>query len=98
MRENFWVYMVTNKTQTVLYTGVTNDLERRIWEHRQKTNPQSFAAIYSAHLLVWSEHFPTARDAITAEKRIEGLTRAKKDAVIREQNPRWDDLSEGWYD
>ena len=98
MRENFWVYMVTNKTHTVLYTGVTNDLERRIWEHRHKTNPRSFAALYCAHILVWCEHFPNARDAIACEKRIKGLTRAKKDAMIREQNPRWEDLSEGWYD
>lgn len=98
MREDFWVYMVTNKTHTVLYTGMTNDLQRRVWEHRNRTNPQSFAAIYSAHVLVWCEHFPTARDAIAAEKRIKGLTRAKKDALIRGQNPRWNDLSEGWYD
>lgn len=97
MRENFWVYMVTNKTHTVLYTGMTNDLERRIWEHRQKTDPQSFAASYSAHILVWCEHFPTALDAIAAEKRIKGLTRAKKE-LIRQQNPRWNDLSDGWYD
>jgi putative endonuclease len=98
MREDFWVYMLTNKTRTVLYTGVTSDLEGRIWEHRNKTNPRSFAAMYSAHLLVWCERFPTAAEAIAAEKSIKGLTRAKKDAMIREQNPRWYDLSEGWYD
>lgn len=98
MREDFWVYMVTNKTHTVLYTGVTNDLQRRVWEHRNKTNPQSFAAVYSAHILVWCEQFPTPHDAIAAEKRIKGLTRKKKDAMICEQNPRWNDLSEGWYD
>ena len=97
MSENFWAYMVTNKTRTVLYTGVTNDLERRILEHRQKTNPQSFSAMYSAHILVWSEQFPTAAEAITAEKRIKGWTRAKKDALIQEQNPWWRDLSDGWY-
>jgi len=98
MSENFWVYMVTNKTQTVLYTGVTNDLERRVWEHRNKTNPRSFASMYSAHVLVWYEQIPTALEAIAAEKHIKGLTREKKKAMIRELNPRWNDLSDGWYD
>ena len=98
MRENFWVYIVTNKTQTVLYTGVTNDLERRVWEHRYKTNPHSFSSMYSAHILVWYEQFPTALEAIAAETYIKGLTREKKLAMIRKMNPRWFDLSDGWYD
>jgi putative endonuclease len=54
--------------------------------------------MYSAHVLVWYEHIPTALEAIAAEKHIKGLTRAKKVAMIRELNPRWKDLSEGWYD
>jgi len=98
MRENFWAYMATNKTHTTLYTGVTNDLERRMWEHKHQTNPKSFTARYSINLLVWCEHFPTATDAIAAEKRIKGLSRAKKEAMIQTQNPRWKDLSEDWYD
>jgi hypothetical protein len=61
-------------------------------------HPQSFATIYSAHILIWCEHLPNARDAIACETRIKGLTRAKKEAMIREQNPRWEDLSEGWDD
>jgi putative endonuclease len=98
MRENFWVYMITNKTHTVLYIGVTNDLERRILEHRNKDNPRSFASLYSAHILVWYEHIPTAREAIAAEKRLKGLARRKKFVLIEQLNPRWKDLSEGWYD
>jgi putative endonuclease len=98
MREDFWVYMATNKTKTVLYTGITNDLRRRMWEHKFKEDPKSFTARYSVNRLVWSEHFPTAVDAIACEKHIKGLTRAKKDAIIAKENPRWNDLSEGWYD
>ena len=98
MRENFWVYIVTNKTQTVLYTGVTNDLERRIWEHRNKVDPHSFSSMYSTYYLVWYEQFPTAREAIAAETRIKGLTREKKLEMIRTMNPRWYDHSDGWYD
>lgn len=97
MREDFWVYMATNKTGTTLYTGITNNLERRMWEHKHQSNPKSFTARYSIHRLVWSEHFPTATEVIAAEKRIKGLTRAKKDAMIRAQNPQWKDLSEDWY-
>ena len=98
MRENFWVYMVTNKTHTVLYTGVTNNLETHIWQHRHKTNPRSFTPMYSAHILVWFEQFPNALDALAAEKRIKGWTRVRKETLIKEQNPRWHDLSEGWSD
>ena len=54
--------------------------------------------MYSAHILVWYEHFPTALEAIAAETRIKGLTRAKKLEMIRKLNPRWNDLSDGWYD
>ncbi len=96
MREDFWVYLATNKTGTVLHCGVTNDLQRRMWEHKNRTNLKSFTCRYSVNRLVWCERFPTALDAIACEKRIKGLTRAKKDATIREQNPRWNDLSEAW--
>jgi len=96
MREDFWVYMATNKTHTVLYCGITNDLQRRMWEHKHRTNPKSFTSRYSVNRLLWCEHFPTALDAIACEKRIKGLTRAKKEAIIREQNPRWEDLSADW--
>jgi putative endonuclease len=98
MREDFWVYLATNKTGTVLYCGMTNNLQRRMSEHRLKTNPKSFASRYSVNRLVWSECFPTALDAIACETRIKGLTRAKKDAMIKERNPNWQDLSEEWYD
>ena len=76
MRENFWVYLATNKTGTTLYCGVTNDLERRMWEHKHQSNPRSFTARYGINRLVWCERFPTVIEAIACEKRIKGLTRA----------------------
>ena len=98
MREDFWVYLATNKTGTVLYCGISNDLQRRMWEHKYRTSPGSFTARYSVNRLVWCEHFSSAPDAIAAEKRIKGLTRAKKDAIVRGLNPRWNDLSADWFD
>ena len=98
MREDFWVYLASNKTGTTLYCGVTNDLQRRMWEHREKTSPRSFSARYSINRLMWCEHFPTALEAIACETQIKGLTRAKKDAMIREQNPRFEDLSADWFE
>ena len=80
-----------------LYYGVTNDLERRMGT-QALTNPKSFTARYSVNRLVWSECFPTALEAIACEKRIKGLTRAKKDAIVREGNPNWSDLSADWYE
>jgi len=98
MNERFCVYMVTNKTHTTLYIGVTNDLQRRIWEHRTKANPRSFASSYSTNRLLWYDEFPTALQAIACEKHLKGLTRAKKDAIIRTFNPRCDDLAADWYE
>jgi putative endonuclease len=81
----------------VLYVGVTNDLERRVWEHKSKEVP-GFTADYSVDRLVWFEEFREVRDAIAMEKRIKGWSRAKKVALIEAMNPRWEDLSERWYE
>ena len=98
MHDTFWVYIMSNKTRSTLYTGVTNDLERRVHEHRFPETKKSFTARYFLNRLVWCESFPTALDAIATEKRIKGWTRAKKVTLINEQNPNWKDLSEGWYE
>ena len=94
MDAGFWVYIATNKNATVLYVGMTNDLMRRMYEHRNKTNPKSFAARYNVNRLVWYETLPTAADAIAVEKKIKGLLRAKKVELIQQLNPTWSDLSE----
>jgi putative endonuclease len=93
MREDFWAYIAGSKRRSTLYTGMTNDLERRMWEHKHPSNPKAFTARYGVADLLWCEHFPTALDAIACEKRIKGLTRAKKVAIIAAQNPEWKDLS-----
>lgn len=97
MREHdYFVYILTNARRSVLYTGVTNDLARRLHEHRQAgagagaTN--TFAGRYRAGVLVWFEHFRSIGDAIACEKRIKGWTVAKKRALIGTQNARWLDL------
>jgi len=88
-----YVYMLTNKNNTVLYTGVTNDLKRRLEEHIQKINPNSFTSKYNTHKLVYYESFFLIGDAIAREKQIKAGSRAKKVALINSMNPTWNDLS-----
>ena len=97
MRENnYYVYIMTNKHNTVLYTGVTNELERRVWQHKHKVNPRSFTARYNICKLVYYEWFKDINAAIAREKQIKGWLRAKKIALIESKNPEWKDLSEEW--
>lgn len=71
MERQYYVYIATNKTNTVLYAGVTNDVQRRMHEHRQKLMP-GFAAKYNVSKLVYCEAFPRPAEAIAAEKKIKG--------------------------
>jgi putative endonuclease len=88
-----WVYILTNKNNTVLYTGMTNNLERRVFEHKQKLI-DGFTKKYNINKLVYCESFPTAIDAINAEKKIKGWLRIKKIKLIKTNNPNWEDLSD----
>lgn len=92
---HYYVYIVTNRSWT-LYTGVTNDLERRVWEHKHRVT-KSFTSKYRIGKLVYREIFRDIRDAIAREKQIKGWTRARKMALIRAANPTFRDLSEGWF-
>ena len=83
---NFYVYILTNKHKTVLYTGVTNNLKLRLQQHQQKKNPKSFTAKYNVHYLLHYEHFGWIQEAIAREKEIKNLTRKKKLNLIQEQN------------
>ena len=94
--KNYYVYILASKSR-VLYAGVTNDLERRLFEHRQKLVP-GFTAKYNVTRLVYSEHFESVRDAIAREKQIKAWRREKKVALIEGTNPGWCDLSEAWRD
>jgi putative endonuclease len=86
---------LTNKSGT-LYTGVTNNLERRMYEHKNKLNP-GFASKYNLTRLVFFQEFQYVRDAIMTEKRIKGWLRAKKMKLISDFNPEWKDLSADWF-
>ncbi len=88
MEQSFYVYIVTNPNRTTLYTGITNDLQRRLIEHYQnKGNPETFAGKYHCYQLIYYEGFATSYDAIKAEKYIKGKSRKKKEAIIQEMNP-----------
>ena len=88
----YYVYILTNKNHTVLYTGVTNNIERRIYEHKNKLI-EGFTKKYKADILVFCEAFKDINDAISAEKQIKGWKREKKIELIEKENPVWNDLS-----
>ena len=89
-----YIYILTNKNNTVLYTGVTNDLKRRLAEHQSKLNPKSFTSKYNTHKLVYFESFFLIGDAIAREKQIKAGSRKKKELLINTINPEWKDLSD----
>jgi putative endonuclease len=91
---DYYVYILASKSG-VLYIGVTNDLGRRIFEHRQKLIP-GFTGKYNVARLVYFESFGDVRDAIAREKQLKGWRRSKKVALIESSNPTWRDLSEEW--
>ena len=86
------VYMLCNKARTVLYAGVTNNLMRRVLEHRGGGERGSFTARYRVNRLVYYEAFESIVAAIQREKQIKGWTRARKDALVTRSNPTWSDL------
>ena len=84
----FYVYILTNKNRTVLYTGVTNNLKLRLQQHESRLNPNSFTARYNVHFLIYYEKFGWIHQAI--EKEIKDFSRDKKLTLIRSQNPNLD--------
>ena len=90
----FYVYIMTNRTNTVLYTGVTNDLPRRVYEHKNHLDKKSFTARYSIHKLVYYESTNSIQTAIEREKQIKAGSRKKKVELINGFNPAWIDLYE----
>ena len=91
MHYNFFTYILTNPTKTVLYTGVTNDLERRIEEHKIDAlgKKKTFAGKYNCYNLIWFDRFQYIQHAIDREKEIKGWTRKKKEELIATINPTW---------
>ena len=94
--KQYYVYIMTNRSRT-LYTAMTNDLRRRVWQHKEKI-VGGFTAKYNITRLVYYEETSDVRAAIAREKQIKGWLRAKKIALIEAENPDWHDLSEEWYD
>lgn len=95
MEHQYFVYIMTNNSGT-LYTGVTKDLNRRVYEHRHKL-VEGFTKRYDITHLVYFETTSDIRAAIAREKQIKGWLRSKKIKLIESINPEWRDLSDGWY-
>jgi putative endonuclease len=93
MSKQMFVYILTNKVNTVLYTGVTSNLKRRVYEHREKIKSK-FTARYNVNKLVYYEVFSDSYNAIVREKQIKAGSRQKKIALIDAMNPKWIDLSD----
>ena len=93
MKRGGAVYMLTNKNNTVIYTGVTSDLFKRIYEHKSGKFKNSFSNRYNLYKLVYYEAFGRIEEAIAREKQIKGGNRSKKELLINSINPDWRDLS-----
>jgi putative endonuclease len=91
---NFYVYILTNKTKTVLYTGMTNNLKRRLHEHKSKLNPNSFTAKYNVSYLLYYEHYGWVQQAIEREKEIKLMKRDRKLELIKNFNTNLDFLND----
>ena len=94
VRRHYYVYIMTNKSGT-LYTGMTNDLRRRVSQHKGHLVP-GFTSRYNITRLVWYDMTRDVRTAIAREKQIKGWLRRKKIALIEEENPEWRDLTDDW--
>ena len=94
---DYWVDVMSKKTRSTLYVGVTNNLLVRVAQHR-RGEIAGFNRDYHCIFLVHCAHFRDVRDAIAREKQLKGWRRSKKNALIAETNPRWDDLAAGWFE
>ena len=89
---NYYVYILTNAHKTVLYTGVTNNLVRRVYEHKNHLDKGSFTYQYNVEYLVFFEETNDIESAISREKQIKGWNRKRKNKLIEQKNPNWIDL------
>ena len=93
---NFYVYILASKKNRVLYIGLTNELERRLYEHKNKIL-KGFTYKYNVDKLVYYEEFETYEEAFTRERRLKKWNRNWKIELIEKENSEWDDLSAGWF-
>lgn len=89
---SYYVYILANDTNVTIYTGVTNDLLRRVYEHRNSLDPNSFTARYKVHKLVYYEETNDINAAIEREKQIKSWNRKRKNKIVESMNPTWQDL------
>ncbi|GHS98110.1 endonuclease [Bacteroidia bacterium] len=89
-----FIYIMTNKNKTTLYIGVTNDLQRRVLEHKNHLNKKSFTALYNLDSCVYYEYYPSIERAIERETQLKKWNRVKKELLITSMNPEWNDLWE----
>ncbi|MCW5520833.1 GIY-YIG nuclease family protein [Aureitalea sp. L0-47] len=94
---NWYVYIMTNKQNGVIYTGVTDDLESRVWEHKLKVFKNAFSARYNCDKLVCFEEFDSGSEAALREKRMKKWKREWKVRLIEEMNPGWMDIALNWH-
>ena len=88
----YYVYILSNETDVAIYTGVTNNLLRRVYEHKHKLDPNSFTAKYNIHKLVYFEETTDIKAAIEREKQIKSWNRRRKNRLVESMNPKWEDL------
>ena len=92
---SYYVYILTNWDDSVMYVGVINNLERRLYEHRNHM-VEGFTKKYNVHKLVYYEYTNDVYSALEREKQLKGWSRAKKNALVAKSNPTWSDLSTEW--
>ena len=88
----YYVYILANVTNVAVYIGMTNNLIRRVYEHRNHIDPDSFTSQYNIHKLVYFEQTSDVRAALEREKQLKGWKRSKKNALVEKMNPQWKDL------
>lgn len=89
---SYYVYILSNKTNVAIYTGVTNNLVRRVYEHKNDLDQNSFCSKYGIHKLVYYEVIDDVESAIAREKQIKGWKRLKKNNLVESMNPKWEEL------
>lgn len=92
MSKQYYIYILTNYENSVFYTGFTNDLYKRVLEHKTEMNPDSFTTKYRLYKLVWYELFTNPEEAIIVEKKVKDMRREKKINLIKSKNPSFEDL------
>ena len=92
LKMEYYVYILSNRPNTVIYTGVTRDLVRRVYEHKHHLDPDSFTAKYDVTKLVYYESTSDVKAAIEREKQIKGWNRKRKNKLVESRNPSWAEL------